>query len=244
MMMTHKWGLAVLAIVLAMQLPAAAAPVPVGNNSFELPDVGGFQDNNGIAAGTALPNMSDSWYYLGGFSANGSPVGVEETAGNGAQPGGDLAQNGYVNVGAAMGSANLAVIAPLTTYTLTVGVSGRTNGFNSTFDAAIALASVPSGVAGDVALATPGNWLASNVIPFSSLVPAGFNDYQATFTTGLAGGAIGQQLVAVLQSVNNPGMNNPIAFDNVRLDATPVPEPATWSLVALAGLMVRRLRRS
>src|SRR5262245_11691190 len=77
---------------------ATAAPIPVANFSFETPDVGGFQDNNGIVAGTALPNMSNSWYYLGGFTANGSPVGVEETAGNGAQTGGDGSQSGYVNV--------------------------------------------------------------------------------------------------------------------------------------------------
>ncbi len=243
-MMKRKWGILALAIALAMQMPAAAVQVPIGNNSFELPDVGGFQDNNGIAAGTALPNMGNTWYYLGGFSANGSPVGVEQTSANGNQPNGDLTQNGYVNVGAAMGSANAIVIAPLTKYTLTVGVSGRTNGFNSTSGAAIALASIPSGVAGDTGLANSGNWLASSAIPFSSLVPHGFNDYQATFTTGVSGGAIGQQLAVVLQSANNQGFNNPIAFDNVRLDATPVPEPATWSLAALAGLIVRRLRRS
>ena len=106
------------------------------------------------------------------------------------------------------------------------------------------MASVLSGTAGDTGLANNANWLASNAIPFSSLTPAGFNDYTATFTTGSSGGAIGQQLVAVLQSANNPGFNNPIAFDNVRLDATPVPEPAAWTLLAIGGLIMRRLRRS
>jgi hypothetical protein len=233
------------AIVIAMHVPADAAPIPVANNSFENPATAGFQDNSGIAAGTALPNMSNSWYYLGGFSAGGSPVGVENTAANGAQPGGDLLQNGYVNVGAALGSANLGAIQPNTTYTLTAGVTGRTNGFNSTSGAAIAIASVPSGVAGDANLASPANWLASNSIPFSSLVPAGFKDYQATFTTGASGGAIGQQLVVVLMSQNNPGSNNPIGFDNVRVDAKAVPEPTAYMLMAWGGLCVRRrVRRS
>ncbi len=246
-MMMRTWGLSVMAVLaaVAMQRTAAAAPVPVTNHSFETPDVGGFQDNNGIAAGTALPDMSNAWYYLGGFSAGGSPVGVEETAANGAQTGGDGSQSGYVNVGAALGSANLGVIQANTTYTLTTGVTGRFNGFNSTSGAGIALASVPSGLAGDVNLANSANWLASNAISFATLQAAGgaFNDYQASFSTGAAGGAIGQELVVVLMSQDNPGSNNPIGFDNVRVDAAPVPEPAACSLLALGGLLLRRVRR-
>jgi hypothetical protein len=228
----------------AMPLSASAAPVPVANHSFETPDVGGFQDNSGIAAGTALPDMTGAWHYLGGFSAGGSPVGVEETAANGAQTGGDGAQSGYVNVGAALGSANLGAIQANTTYTLNVGVTGRFNGFNSTSGAAIALASVPSGLAGDVNLANSANWLASHAISFAALQAAGgaFNDYQASFSTAAAGGAIGQELVVVLVSQDNPGSNNPIGFDNVRVDAAPVPEPAACALAALGAGLVLRLR--
>jgi hypothetical protein len=216
---------------------ATAAPIPVANHSFETPDVGGFQDNSGIAAGTALPNMSDAWYYLGGFSAGGSPVGVEETAGNGAQTGGDGSQSGYVNVGAALGSTNLGAILPNTGYKLTVGVTGRFNGFNSTSGATIALASVPSGTAGDTALANPANWLASQHVDFATLQSSGsvFTDYQASFSTGASGGAVGQQLVAVLMSDNNQGFNNPIGFDNVRVDV--IPEPASMLMAAMGGLL-------
>jgi HpiC1 cyclase/PEP-CTERM motif len=219
-------------------LPASAAPIAIANNSFETPSTGGFQDNNGIAAGTALPNMSDSWYYLGGFSANGSPVGVENTAANGGQTGGDGTQNGYVNVGAALGSANLGLIEANKTYNLTVGVTGRFNGFNSTAGAAIALASVASGTPGDTDLANPANWLASNSIDFATLSAAGgmFNDYQASFSTGAAGGAIGQQLVVVLMSQNNAGASNPIDFENVRLEAV-VPEPASLLMLAIGGVL-------
>jgi len=222
----------------ALCLPANATPIAIANNSFETPSTGGFQDNSGIVAGTALPNMSNSWYYLGGFSAGGSPVGVENTAGNGGQTGGDGTQNGYVNVGAALGSANLGLIQANTTYNLTVGVTGRFNGFNSTAGATIALASVVSGTPGDTGLASPANWLASNAIPFATLSAAGgvFNDYQASFSTGASGGAIGQELVAVLMSENNAGANNPIDFDNVRLEAVPVPEPASMLLLAVGGL--------
>jgi HpiC1 cyclase/PEP-CTERM motif len=239
-MMRSVASVVVVAIAaLAFSLPANAASIPVANNSFETPNVGGgFQDNNGIAVGTSLPNMSDSWYYLGGFSANGSPVGVENTAGNGGQTGGDGAQNAYANVGAALGSANLGTILANTTYNLTAGVTGRFNGFNSTAGATIALASVASGTAGDTDLANPANWLASQHIDFATLQAAGsvFTDYQAGFTTGASGGAIGQQLVAVLMSENNPGVNNPIDFDNVRVDAV-VPEPTSMLLLAVGSLL-------
>ena len=233
----------VMALVLC--LPASADSVLVGNHSFETPDVGGFQDNNGIAAGAALPSMGDTWYYLGGFSANGSPVGVEETSGNGGQTGGDGSQSGYVNVGAAMGSANLGAIEANKNYTLTVGVTGRFNGFNSTAGATIALASVASGTPGDPGLADPNNWLASQYIDFTTLSTAGsvFTDYQASFDSGALGGAIGQELVAVLVSEDNPGMNNPIGFDNVRVDV--VPEPTSVFLLAIGSLVaLGRPRRS
>jgi hypothetical protein len=199
---------------------AGAAPILVPNFSFQDPVTPGFQDNAGILAGAPLPNMSNSWYYLGGFSAGGSPVGVETTAANGNQAGGAGTQNGYINVGASMGSANLGVIAANETYFLTVSVAGRFNGFNSTSGATIALASVASGTPGDTNLANPANWLVSQSIAFSTLQSVGnaFADYQITFNTGSSGGGVGGQLVAVLMSQDNPGSNNPIAFDNVRVN--------------------------
>jgi HpiC1 cyclase len=199
---------------------ASGASVPVPNFSFQEPVIGGFQDNANIVAGTALPNMSNSWYYLGGFSGAGSPVGIENTAANGNQAGGAGTQNGYVNVGAAMGSTNLGAITANQTYFLTVSVAGRFSGFNSTAGATIALAAVPSGTPGDINLLNPANWLASKPIDFATLQGVGnaYADYQTSFTTGTSGGAIGQQLVAVLMSQDNPGFNNPIGFDNVRVN--------------------------
>jgi hypothetical protein len=119
-----------------------------------------------------------------------------------------------------MGSANLGIIAPNETYILTVSIAGRFSGFNSTAGATIALASVPSGTPGDVGLIDPLNWLASQAIDFSTLQSVGnaFADYQISFTSGASGGGVGQQLVAVLMSQDNPGFNNPIAFDNVRVN--------------------------
>jgi hypothetical protein len=218
--MITRLSLAAICLLVLLNPLADAAPIVVPNFSFQNPDTGGFQDNGGIIAGTALPNMDNSWYYLGGFSAGGSPVGVEFTPGNGNQAGGAGDQNGYVNVGAAMGSANLGVIAANETYFLTVSVAGRFSGFNSTAGATIALASVASGTPGDINLINQANWLASQAIPFSTLQSVGnaFADYQISFTTGSSGGGVGQQLVVVLMSQDNPGSNNPIGFDNVRVN--------------------------
>jgi hypothetical protein len=218
--MTARIALIACCCVAALVGAAHADSVPVPNFSFQNPVTPGFQDNADIAAGAPLPNMSDAWYYLGGFSAGGSPVGVETTAANGNQAGGAGTQNGYVNVGAAMGSANLTTIVANETYFLTVSVAGRFSGFNTTSGATIALAANPFGTPGDVFLADPSTWVASTHIEFSTLQTVGnaFADYQASFITGASGGPIGQQLVVVLASDDNPGLNNPIAFDNVRVD--------------------------
>src|SRR3989304_3157669 len=104
---------------------------------------------------------------------------------------------------------------------------------------------LPRARQGGPPLANPVNWLAPQSISFATLQTAGgaFNDYQASFSTGASGGAIGQQLVAVLMSQANPGMNNPIGFDNVRVDV--VPEPASIMLLALGSLLaLGRARRS
>jgi hypothetical protein len=204
-----------------------AVTVTVPNFSFESPDVGGFQDNAGLMAGAPLPNMSNGWYYLGGFSGGGSPVGVEETAANGAQTGGHLAQNGYVNVGAAMGTLNLTPVVASATYNLTVSVAGRFSGFNSTAGATIALAANPTGTPGDVNLDDPANWLAFTYIDFATLQSVGnaYADYTVNFVAPASGPTVGKQLVVVLQSENNAGFANPIGFDNVRLDASVVNGP-------------------
>lgn len=213
--------------VVALVGTAYAIPVTIPNQSFESPDVGGFQDNNGLMAGAPLPNMSNAWFYLGGFSGGGSPVGVEETAANGAQTGGHLAQNGYVNVGAAMGTANLTPLVANATYSLTVSVAGRFSGFNSTSGATIALAVNPTGTPGDLNLDDPANWLASMHIDFATLQTVGnaYADYTVPFVAPASGAVIGRQLVAVLQSDNNVGFANPIGFDNVRLEASVINGP-------------------
>ncbi len=225
--MTLRHLLAAFCCFAALMETAYAVNVNIPNFSFESPDVGGFQDNNGLAAGAPLPNMTNAWYYVGGFGAGGSPVGVEETAANGAQTGGHLAQNGYVNVGAAMSTTNLTPIVANATYNLTVSVAGRFSGFNSTAGATIALAANPTGTPGDINLDDPVNWLGSTHIDFATLQSVGnaYADYMVNFVAPASGPTIGRQIVVVLQSDANVGFNNPIGFDNVRLVASVVNGP-------------------
>lgn len=121
---------------------AVAAPVTVPDFSFESPVTSGFQDNSSLAVGNPIPNTSpaNAWYLLATTTGGGSPVGVENTAANGAETGVLGSQNGYVNKGAALGSGSLLTIAANTTYTLTLAEAARSNGFNQTSGFTIALA--------------------------------------------------------------------------------------------------------
>ena len=209
-------------------IPSTASAVNVVNPnfSFESPDVGGFQDNNGLAAGRACQH-EQRLVLRRRVQRRGSPVGVEQTSANGNQTGVDLTQSGYVNVGAAMSTTNLTPIVANATYNLTVSVAGRFSGFNSTAGATIALASNPTGTPGDVNLDDPVNWLGSTHIDFATLQSVGnaFADYTVNFVAPASGPAIGRSIVVVLQSENNAGFNNPIGFDNVRLVASVVNGP-------------------
>jgi HpiC1 cyclase/PEP-CTERM motif len=209
-----------------------AQPISVPNFSFETPsETGTYQDNSGITAGTAIPNTGNTWYYLGGFTASGSPVGVQDVSANGFTAGAnpDGTQDGYVNVGAWMGSGALTTIAANTSYTLTVSEGNRGGGFAQTAGFTIALA---YGSAVSTSLTSSSDFAASEDETYAESPAVGtFADYTINFTTGNSDADIGQSLFVLLGSDVTAG-NNPIDYDNVRVTATSVPEP---SALALAG---------
>jgi hypothetical protein len=232
------------AALLGFSDAAQAQPIAVPDFSFETPVTGSFQDNSGIVAGTAIPNTGDAWYYLGGFTAGGSPVGVQNNAANGFTAGSnpDGTQVGYVNVGAWMGSGSLATIQPNSIYTLTVAEGNRGGGFAQTAGFTIVLA---YGSAPDTSLTDSANWAASTHVDFAGAPAVGtYADYSTGFTTGTSESFIGQSLFVLLGSDVAAG-NNPISYDNVRLTLTAVPEPSTLALAmgGLALFAVRRWRR-
>jgi hypothetical protein len=230
------------AVMLGFVSSSMAANIAVPDFSFEAPVTGGFQDNSGIAVDAPVPNTGSAWFYLGGFTAGGSPVGVQNAAANGFTAGAnpDGTQVGYVNVGAWLGSGILTTIAANTTYTLTVSEGNRGGGFAQTSGFTIALA---FGSAANSSLTSPSSWGSSLHTDFAGSPAVGtYADFTTSFSTGAADPSIGQSLFILLGSDTFAG-NNPIDFDNVRLDASPVPEPAVLSLASIGGLAVLLMRR-
>ena len=218
-----------------------AQSITVPDFSFESPVTSGFQDNSGIAAGAVIPNTGNAWYYLGGFTAGGSPVGVQNVAANGFSAGAnpDGTQDGYVNVGAWMGSGALTTIQANSTYTLTVSEGNRGGGFAQTAGFTLALA-FGSGVG--TGLTNSAAWASSQHVNYAGSPAVGtFADYITSFTTGASDSSIGQSLFVLLGSDVTAG-NNPIDYDDVRLVVTPVPEPSSMALAGVGSLAVLLLR--
>jgi hypothetical protein len=135
------------------------------------------------------------------------------------------------------------VYQPDMTYTLSLGV-GLRNG------------SVPSaGYSLDPRLyyrtsdGTAANILADNLLVVGA--PGGpiagtLTNYSVTFTTPDGGPEIGQPIGIWIPSgvpVNNQTASGDFVFDSVGLTATPVPEPASLSLLALGATALLRRRR-
>jgi hypothetical protein len=112
-----------------------------------------------------------------------------------------------------------------TTYTLTIAIGNRTSDVGN-----------PTGIA-SFGLTADGTEL--GIFTQAVSAPNTFQDFIYTFTTG-ADAPVGSNIGIRLAATNGRGL-----FDNVRLDATPVPEPST-ALCALIGgslIMARRRRR-
>ena len=174
-------------------------------------------------------NWSTDWTTTGN-------VGWQPLSGlTGAYTGFDLAPYGagliFGNNGAGQLSQTLTgtTLQTNTTYTLTVAVGNRNNlvlpgfGIELLAGASIVASEYSITQGGSVADPADGTW--SNVT--------------ATFTTG--GTVVAGDLGIVLQSYGTQ-----VNYDNVSLDATAIPEPGTYALLAgcfaLASVMIRRRR--
>lgn len=136
-------------------------------------------------------------------------------------------------------------LAPNTTYTLTIAAGnrgGQTAAGNVTTYALLAGANT-LGVANfaDTAavIADTGLTLASGSIDANTIGAGGFADAPSlVFTTGATVPA--ENVVILLGDSSPSGRSH---FDNIRLDATAIPEVSSSLLGALAGLVLLRRRR-
>jgi MYXO-CTERM domain-containing protein len=126
--------------------------------------------------------------------------------------------------------APLATITSDTIYTLTVAI-----GSAKTF--------LPGDVT--ISLYSDATALATTVIPAASIPNDSFADFTATFTSLTNEPLAGNPIVARITHTHTTAGARSVEFDNVRLDASPVPEPAGIAAAALLalGALARRSRR-
>lgn len=88
--------------------------------------------------------------------------------------------------------------------------------------------------------ATGASWATANYDAFANVGAGTFADAPSlTFDTSLNPGAVGQTIRIQLEG-EGPGRSH---FDNIRLDAAPIPEPSGFALLGLGGLLLMRRRR-
>jgi hypothetical protein len=236
-------GVAAAGLVAASAGPAPAAPVPVGNHSFESPDV----PNSSPYASPVI----DVWQKLGGTFQTGI---FYNTADAGAPPvtGADGEQLGFIFADPTTGSGLAQDLFDGSTpiryqvgrsYQLRVALQGGGGGMPAGVRLALQLYYVdPTIVAGDNRVPVATNTVSNtNVGPITAL-----SDQVVDVPTVTAGQAwAGRQVGIRMVSVDNPAVTESGYWDvdNVRLTA--VPEPAAAGLLgggAILGLL-RRPRR-
>lgn len=128
--------------------------------------------------------------------------------------------------------------APNTTYTLTFGVGNRNAGNFAAGAGRFGFGSDTEGAPAAFAPYTPIVYSEDIFTGTFATAASTFADTSISFTTGAAAPAGNIRI-----SVQNLDTGTRLHVDNFRLDATPIPEPASMATLALAaGLLIRRRR--
>ncbi|GEM_PF-5067149 len=214
------------AAVLACVSFGFAAAISIPNSSFE--------------AGTGFdPGQPSSWNH-GETLGNAGAGGFLQVLSNSAFIGKDL--NNYLLINADGGPVDgagtttrfiwtdsLGTYAADTAYTLTVSLATTAN--FSTNRSAI------------LSLQADGTTVQSTTKLFTDLSDTQFQDFSVVLDSQVMPSVIGKNIsVMITQSVTDETFGKSLAVDDVRLDASPVPEPSGLGLLGAFGLLV--LRRS
>ncbi len=224
---------------LALCAAANAASISISNPGFETPVTAPatFTGNtNAAPAGWAVYNTGDTngFRYFGVWNPS-TTNSFTEGAPGGANVGVVFLLNDF-NIAEAGLRQTLGDTLQLSTqYTLTVEVGNFApeDSPTPTFDFEGFPGYRVELLAGGVVIATDDNTLAPGEGEFLTST--------VTLTTGLSHANAGQALGIRLVNLNGEGIE--VNFDDVRLDATAVPEPSSAMLLGLGALAVLRLRR-
>jgi hypothetical protein len=234
---------AAIAFAGALSAPAAAAPIPVPNDTFQNPD---------IADGATLAIVTLDTTTIPGWTASLAGAGISQggirdpqdaqfagtTGDNAALPGtADGGQSVFLRGSLAGNTEVFVTVDPVATveagqtYTLTVAVGN-------------ALDSDP----GDVAIQiTVNNSVVAQTMANDSTLPEGtFSDVEAVYVAPATGPQVGGALKVRLRQLVTGAGNQYAYFDRIELEDGAVPEPGAPLLLgtgALALAAARRIRR-
>ena len=224
-----------LCLVGATALLSHGASITVADPSFESNPAGDLSANATTWSNDLTPDWEERGgpgngdafeEFIGGFSADGS-------------------QHVGINVGGYIWQDTGVALQPNTTYTLSLAAGNRAGQSNvgnvttySILAGATNLGVATYATAADV-VADNGLTLATQTVNATTLAAEGtFADAPSlVFTTGAV---VPAENVVIFLGADGVGRSH---FDNIRLDASPVPEPSTSLLGVLAGLALLRRRR-
>jgi len=224
-----------LALLLVPVFTLSATSITVPNFSFESPALADGANNTGGDGNTTAitgwtisnPFNTDNGVYhpMAGFTSTDplpAPADGDQVA---------YLVPGSEGTASITTSASLGNVGASMIYTLTVALGNRSD--QMFFDNGLYTIDL---LANGVSVAEAN--LNGNLVAHGT-----FTDLSASFTSPASGAVIGESLTIRL-SASSGFSNNEGIFDNVRLTATPVPEPSSLSLIMLAGAtLVSKLKK-
>ncbi len=170
------------------------------------------------------------------------------------------ADAGTTFTGGLSSKASLGTYAANTVYTLTFDVGAKDGSWWNNWQGAARILSSGLGIftssstaATPVVLDTtdlqaadgdgPSYTQLAGIIVDNSHAYQGWKRFTVTLDTAVDAGAVGQDISVILGWTQNDDFNKQIVFDNVTLEASGVPEPASLVLAAFSGISMLLMRR-